>query len=86
MLLTEKATGHLVEVLKIEDLFNPYHAELKGRYNFGEEAQDPEQFDKAKLKFLSGESLPRCWLDPHYRDSETHKRQPQSSVIYVGAH
>ena len=29
-----------------------------------------EKFNKADLVFLSGEELPRCWTDPHYRDSE----------------
>jgi len=25
---------------------------------------------KSSLIFLSGEELPRCWTDPHYRDDE----------------
>ncbi len=36
----------------------------------GEERQDPEKFDKAGLVFPSGEALPQCWLDAHYRESE----------------
>jgi hypothetical protein len=31
--------------------------------------QDPEKFAKSELQFPSGEPLPRCWLDAHYRDS-----------------
>ena len=27
-------------------------------------------YTKSSLVFLSGESLPRCWTDPHYRDEE----------------
>lgn len=78
MFLTEKKTGHLVEVLNLEDLFNPYHSELEGRYNCGEEIQDPEKFAKSRLIFLSGEDLPRCWLDPHYHDSEVLKRHREA--------
>ena len=37
------------------------------RLHYGEEAQDPEAFDKQALCFLSGEDLPRCWTDPASR-------------------
>lgn len=70
MFLKESATGKLVEVLSLNDLINPIHASLVGRYNAGEELQDPDKFAKAGLVFLSGESLPRCWTDIHYRDAE----------------
>ena len=70
MFLKESATGKLVEVLSLNDLFNPNHGKLVGRYNAGEELQDPEKFSKAELEFLSGEALPRCWVDIHYRDAE----------------
>jgi hypothetical protein len=43
---------------------------LIGRYQHGEEMQDPEKFNKSDLSFLSGESLPRCWVDAHYREGE----------------
>ena len=36
----------MVEVLSLNDLFNPVHPELVGRYNVGEELQDPEKFRK----------------------------------------
>ncbi|PVY70073.1 hypothetical protein C8D92_110104 [Tamilnaduibacter salinus] len=68
MLLAEKATGHLVEVLDLQGLFNPLEPTVRGCLHFGEEAQDPEPFDKSKLAFPSGEALPRCWTDAHYRD------------------
>lgn len=74
MFLNERSTGHLVEVLSLRDLFNPYDAELAGRYHYGEEVQDPEKFKKAELIFPSGEDLPRCWTDPHYRDDEVQRR------------
>jgi len=70
MFLKESATGKLVEVLSLNDLFNPIHEGLVGRYNAGEELQDPEKFPKRGLIFLSGEPLPRCWTDVHYRDQE----------------
>jgi len=72
MFLKQRDNGKLVEVLGLNDLFNPLHGELVGRYNAGEEMQDPEKFSKRELVFLSGESLPKCWTDAHYRDSEIH--------------
>ena len=57
----------------MSDLFNPIHGALVGRYNAGEELQDPDRFNKADLEFLSGERLPRCWTDVHYRDAELHR-------------
>jgi hypothetical protein len=70
MFLKEKSSGHMVEVLELGDLFNPFKPSISGRYNHGEEAQDPDQFSKDNLLFLSGEALPRCWTDSHYRDDE----------------
>ncbi|MGD9000771.1 MAG: acetyltransferase [Granulosicoccaceae bacterium] len=70
MLLKEKRTGHMVEVLSIIDLINLNRDEVVGRYQEGEEVQDPMKFRKTDLIFLSGEELPRCWTDPHYRDDE----------------
>jgi hypothetical protein len=70
MLLKEKKTGHMVEVLSIIDLINLNRDEVVGRYQEGEEVQDPMKFRKSDLIFLSGEALPRCWTDPHYRDDE----------------
>jgi len=70
MFVKQTSTGNMVEVLSLNDLFNPNHAELIGRYNIGEELQDPEKFSKTDLEFLSGEPLPRCWTDIHYRDDE----------------
>lgn len=67
MLLAEKATGHIVEVLDTLALIDPHEATVKGSLHYGEEPQDPEQFPKAELKFPSGEDLPRCWTDPDHR-------------------
>ncbi len=73
MFLKQKRDGHLVEVLSLNDLFNPIQQSVVGRLSYGEELQDPEKFTKADLIFPSGEGLPRCWLDLHYRDQELRK-------------
>lgn len=67
MFLMHKPHGELVEVLTIENLYDPCQNQITGRYHCGEELQDPETFMKSELMFPSGESLPVCWLDPHYR-------------------
>jgi len=60
----------MVEVLTLDDLVDLFKDEVMGRYQYGEEVQEPEKFRKSDLVFLSGEPLPRCWTDPHYRDNE----------------
>ncbi len=70
MFLKDVTNGNLVEVLSITDLFNPFNTDIVGRYHYGEEVQEPEKFEKENLTFLSGEVLPRCWTDPHYRNNE----------------
>ena len=70
MLFNEKTTGHMVEVLSVGDLVDLFKDEVVGRYQYGEEVQDPESFSKSNLQFLSGEDLPECWLNAHYRDDE----------------
>jgi hypothetical protein len=70
MLLKERCNGHMVEIMNLIDLMNLNSNMVLGRYQEGEEQQDPEQFKKTNLVFLSGEDLPRCWTDPHYRDDE----------------
>jgi hypothetical protein len=73
MLLKQQESGHLIEVLSLSDLFDPTLAQVVGRLDFGEELQDPEKYQKSELVFPSGEALPRCWLDLHYRDQEVYK-------------
>lgn len=70
MLFKERNSGHMVEIANLIDLMNVHRAAVSGRYQEGEEQQDPEIFRKENLVFLSGEDLPRCWTDPHYRDTE----------------
>lgn len=68
MYLKHKPTGDLVEVLELEELFDPFQAEVTGRFHWGEELQEPNRFAKSELVFPSGEGLPRCWVDPKYRE------------------
>ena len=68
MFLIERASGHLVEVMDLSALFDPYQDEFRGRYNFGEELPEPEMFTKRYMRFCSGEDLPECWTDPRYRE------------------
>lgn len=70
MFLREKESKHLVEVLDQEALFDPTRDAFTGRYNWGEDVPPPESFSKGKVVFCSGEPLPRCWVDVHYRDDE----------------
>lgn len=69
MLLQEKKTGNLVEVMDFQSLINPMKNEITIRLQAGEEEQDPEPKLKDKLVFPSGEDLPRCWLDANYTNS-----------------
>ena len=70
MFLQQKTNHEMLEVLSLSELFDPFNKTLAGRYQHGEEVQDPEQFQKTNLQFLSGEQLPECWLNAHYRDNE----------------
>lgn len=74
MFLEHRPSGDLVEVLTLEELYNPCRHEIMGRLHAGEEMQDPETFLKSELIFPSGEPLPHCWLDAHYRDKISMKR------------
>lgn len=59
----------LVEVLDLKQLFDPFASRVEARIHAGEELQDPQALAKANLFFPSGEDLPRCWVDPHYAES-----------------
>ncbi|MEG4013506.1 MULTISPECIES: acetyltransferase [unclassified Microcoleus] len=67
MLLQEKKSGDLVEILDIESLVSPSKNQVSGRIQAGEEEQDPANFEKDKLVFPSGEVLPRCWVEENYK-------------------
>jgi hypothetical protein len=68
MFLMHKPTGVLVEVLTLPNLFDPCSIEITGISHAGEELQDPTLYPKSDLQFPSGEALPICWLNAHYRD------------------
>ncbi|WP_303907494.1 acetyltransferase [Thiohalomonas denitrificans] len=68
MYLKNKTNGDLVEILDISSIIDPLRGSVAGRYHSGEELQEPANFDKSDLIFPSGENLPRCWIDPHYKD------------------
>jgi len=67
MFLKSKSHGELVELLEVQNLYDPFKQEILGRFHAGEELQDPEKFLKSELIFPSGEALPQCWLDPDYK-------------------
>jgi hypothetical protein len=73
MFLKQKSRDELIEVLTLAELFDPYNDTLIGRYQHGEEVQDPEKFSKQDLCFQSGEELPQCWTNAHYRDDEVQR-------------
>lgn len=68
MFLRHKPSSDIVEVMDLEALFDPFRTEVEGRFHAGEEMQDPTGFRKSDMLFLSGEHLPRCWVDPHYKE------------------
>jgi hypothetical protein len=67
MLLQKKENGTLVEIIDIQEVISPNQIEIMVRVQAGEEEQDPESIQKQSLIFPSGESLPRCWIDPEYQ-------------------
>lgn len=69
MYLKQCKSGDLVEVVNIEALLNPSVTAVLGRLHAGEELQDESAYAKQDLMFPSGETLPRCWMDVHYRDA-----------------
>ena len=70
MLLREINTGFPVEIIDPRQLFSLFESELTGRYKAGDQFDFTGEFKKSDLVFTSGEELPQCWLDPHYRDDE----------------
>jgi len=69
MFLKDSETNDLVEVVDLKEVVDPTSEQVTVRYQAGEEEGDPVKVNKTKLAFPSGEGLPKCWLDPHYRVS-----------------
>lgn len=68
MFLKQMTTGDLVEVIDLTDVINPYSSTIRARVHAGEEINRPDTFLKTELTFPSGETLPLCWTDGHYRE------------------
>ena len=68
MFLKEKSTGNLVELMTLDNLYDPCQDTIAGRVHAGEEMQDLETFLKSDMIFPSGEPLPLCWLNPRYQE------------------
>ncbi|MAZ90133.1 MAG: acetyltransferase [Cellvibrionaceae bacterium] len=93
MLMMLKESGDLIELKHPETLWDPYEQGVEGWRLSGEEQQDLETYSKGELIFLSKESLPKCWCDVHYRDSEWQRYNfepamttlPEGPTSYYGA-
>ncbi len=70
MLLKERSSGKSVEILDLSQLFSLFEDEVLSRFPPGDNSDSSQNIKKSELIFTSGEELPRCWLDPHYRDDE----------------
>ena len=68
MFLKQKSSGYLVELVSLDNMYDPCRDKVTGKVHAGEEMQDPETFLKSDLIFPSGESLPLCWLNPKYQE------------------
>ena len=69
MYLRNIQSGDVVEVMDITAMVDPCRGDLPGRYHAGEELQEVTSFSKSSLVFPSGEALPRCWVDPKYKEA-----------------
>ena len=67
MFLKNKTNGDLAQVVELSELTDPNSTTVTVRYHAGEEAGEPVGLAKADLVFPSGEALPNCWVDAHYR-------------------
>ncbi|MCF7821146.1 MAG: acetyltransferase [Mariprofundaceae bacterium] len=67
MFLRDKSSSDLVEVLDMTALMDPNQESVSVSRHAGEEKGDPVDARKSELVFPSGETLPVCWVDAHYR-------------------
>jgi len=68
MFLKHVPSDDLVEVIDLPDVINPNTITVRARAYTGDVIQRPENFLKTELVFPSGEPLPLCWVDEHYRE------------------
>jgi hypothetical protein len=66
MLMKDAESNSLIKLDDPTSLFDPVKTSVQARQQSGQEEQPPMEFDKKQLIFPSGESLPRCWVDPNY--------------------
>ncbi|MDQ6992906.1 MAG: acetyltransferase [Mariprofundus sp.] len=69
MFLKNRESGDLVQLIDMKEVMDPYVEKVSVRFQAGEEVGDPVTVVKTALVFPSGEPLPACWLDAHYRIS-----------------
>jgi hypothetical protein len=69
MFLKNTNNGDIAQVIELSELTDPNASSVTVRYHAGEEAGEPVSVDKSELTFPSGETLPKCWRDAHYRVS-----------------
>ena len=67
MYLKHVPTGGLIEVLDLSNMVDPFLFTVRGKSQAGEDTVDIDFFNKSDLIFPSGEPLPLCWRDTHYR-------------------
>lgn len=67
MFLTDLKTNGLIQVMDLNEVFDPFRSRIHGRTQAGEDTMDEGDFEKGQLTFPSGEPLPRCWTDSQYR-------------------
>ncbi|WP_071191390.1 acetyltransferase [Trichormus sp. NMC-1] len=69
MFLQLKDSHNLVKIVDIQELLDPSSEIVHAKDQEGQEEQETDIYQKEELVFPSGEKLPRCWLDAHYRES-----------------
>ena len=68
MFLQIKDSRDLVKIVDIQELLDPTIKTVHAQEQEGQEEQETDNYQKVELVFPSGEKLPRCWLDAHYRE------------------
>ncbi|ACK71806.1 conserved hypothetical protein [Gloeothece citriformis PCC 7424] len=75
MFLQQKQSNELIEIIDLENLYDPCQKRVMGRSQAGQEMQDAQSYLKVELIFPSGETLPLCWIDPDYRLRERTEKE-----------
>ena len=69
MYLKHIPTGDIVQVIDLQDVVNPHSPTVRAKVHDSERTQQPENILKSELVFLSGETLPLCWMDGTFKAS-----------------